>query len=160
MNLPSAKRNVYTPLPPLQFDAFSDWLYEAGYRFSERQRILQSIAATRSLEQSTILGYLDRADYPVSELIFEESQPEVPYDDPAWDDADHWELGPAIPPDAVIVPPELEHTLPNEDEGRPGEPIDWKNWLRYVKPIGGGSPEADRDPELWQSLTQNWPGRE
>ncbi len=33
--------------------------------------------------------------------------PEVSYDDPAWDDSDVWELGPAIPPDAVVLPPEL-----------------------------------------------------
>jgi hypothetical protein len=29
---------------------------------------------------------------------------EVSYDNPAWDDDDRWELGPAIDPDAILVP--------------------------------------------------------
>jgi hypothetical protein len=31
--------------------------------------------------------------------------PEVPYDDPAWDDDDEWKLGPAIPDGAVFSDP-------------------------------------------------------
>ena len=122
-----------TPLPAVEVGPLGDWLYEAGYLHSERLRILQSVAATRSLEQSVILGYLDEADYTVSELILEETQPEVPYDDRAWDDADTWELGPAIPLDATIVPPEVE-----QDECV----VDWKRWQSYFPAIAGG--ETDR----------------
>src|SRR4051794_23806580 len=50
------------------------------------------------------------------------------YDDPAewpeWTDASVWEEGPAIPPDAVIVPPGLD------DQAEPYEPTE-QDWASY-----------------------------
>ncbi len=40
--------------------------------------------------------YLAARDYVDAETIFAESQTEVPYDDPAWDDEGRWELGPGV----------------------------------------------------------------
>jgi hypothetical protein len=47
-----------------------------------------------------------------------DDEDEVPQSDPPWDDKDRWESGPAIPPDAVIVPPGLTE-----------EEQDWKDDL-------------------------------
>ncbi len=44
---------------------------------------------------------------PYLEDLICEDCPEVPYDDPAWDDDGHWEDGPWIPDGAVLVPPQL-----------------------------------------------------
>jgi hypothetical protein len=59
---------------------------------------------------------------------------EDPSDWPAWTDADKWEPGPAIPPDATIVPPELEPDGEWRPEAEPYEPsdedrADYERWL-------------------------------
>ena len=95
---------------PLKLDGLSDWLLENGYhRDSERDVILDIVKRNRTSEVAYMCGFLDREDRELAELVLEESQPEVPYDDPAWfvapEDFETWELGPAIPPGAVLTPP-------------------------------------------------------
>jgi hypothetical protein len=40
---------------------------------------------------------------------------------PEWTDSDRWELGPALPPDAAPLPPELEPDEPGSFEPDPGD---------------------------------------
>ena len=87
----------------------SEWLRLNGfYAPSERSRILTSLLDHGTLVHAAESGLVDAEDYALLESIYCESQPEIPWDDPAWDDSDRWELGPAIPPGTVLTPPELE----------------------------------------------------
>ena len=52
---------------------------------------------------------------------------------PEWTDDDRWELGPAIPPDAMPLPPELAPVDPDPDD------VEWLN----------GQPTLDDMAEYW-----------
>jgi len=101
-----------TPMLP----ELSIWLFRCGYTDIERGAVLASAHDTGSLESATMLGHLDPEDREQADEILETSQPSLPYDDPAWftspvpfrgmcADADFWEIGPAIPTDAILSPP-------------------------------------------------------
>ena len=134
---------------PLRLGGLSDWLFENGYhRDGERDVILDIVRRNRTSEVAYMCGYIDREDREIAEHILEESQPEVPYDDPAWfvaqEDFETWELGPAIPPDAVLTPPRrnLSQMVLAAAEAE-SQRVDWRNWERYLPPIAGGAPEVD-----------------
>ena len=54
-----------------------------------------------------------------------------PSDWPAWTDLDTWEPGPAVPPDAVVVPPEFDewHPEPEAYEPSPDDQAEYERWL-------------------------------
>jgi hypothetical protein len=58
------------------------------------------------------LAALRERQAALQDTLEELRYPELPYDDPAWfvgpQDFATWELGPAIEPDAVLVPPALD----------------------------------------------------
>jgi hypothetical protein len=158
----------------------TEWLRLTGYSLPERQRILTSLLDHGSLEHVAQSGLLDREDRPLADAIFCESQPEVPQDDPQWDDSEVWELGPAIPPGTVLVPPELDN---DDDLAEPAARPDWRNWEDLVNswklpPVSGGAPvpavferlalsaekirqlqaELDRIPPDWSENYYPWLG--
>ena len=132
----------------------SEWLRtDAGYGPAERSRILTSLLDHGTLYHAAESGILDSEDYPLLEAIFCESQPPVPWDDPAWDCDDTWELGPAIPPGTVLTPPELEELEEELQAVSIGQlalasKVNWLEWrkelgLQTPPPISGGSPDAE-----------------
>jgi hypothetical protein len=123
----------------------TEWLRLTGYPLPDRHRILTSLLDHGTLAHAAESRLLDPEDYPLAEALFCESQPEIPYDDPAWDCPDTWELGPPIPPGTVLVPPELDDSdpLPMTPEGK----VDWRTWRKQLglpeipPPISGGAPD-------------------
>ena len=137
----------------------SEWLcLEGHYGPAERSRILTSILDHGTLVRAAESGLIDPEDYALLEAIFVESQPAVSYDDPAWDCPDTWELGAAIPPGAVLTPPELED-LETElnavglSQLAAVSGFNFREWRKGLglpgglPPISGGAPAADRDAE-------------
>jgi hypothetical protein len=47
---------------------------------------------------------LRERQHALQDDLDESKFPELPYDNPPWDDDDRWELGPAVALDAVLVP--------------------------------------------------------
>jgi hypothetical protein len=108
-----------------------EWLRYRGYPLADRQRILSSLIDYGSFAHSAENGLLDPEDYPLAEAIYCESQPVIPYDDPAWLNSDLWQVGP---------------------EPRPAEPTasrsDWQKLreeIGLIEPpaISGGAPVTE-----------------
>jgi len=141
MSLPLYETEIQ-PTTPESLEPLAWWLIERGYYPRERLLILTYAAAHRSLHGVVADQTVDREDEPDAYELLEQSFPAVPYGDPAWDGDDTWELGPAIPADAVIVPP-TRNIGPIPE---PFAPADWSHWEELaasLPPIAGGSPEAD-----------------
>jgi hypothetical protein len=118
----------------------SEFLHCQEYAATETNAILISVLDHGTLQVAVDRQHLDPEDYAAAEQIYTDSQPAVPQHDPAWDDPDLWELGPAIPPGTVLIPPELDDD-DAEDDVKP----DWKNWAasvncQNIKPVSGGAP--------------------
>ena len=116
----------------LNLAALENWLTLHGYSPYERSAVLEIVWDHRSLMHAVERQLLDPLDQEQAENVLVGSQPDVDYDDPAWDSDDRWELGPAISPDAVLTV-RLKPAPPAE----PAEPVDWKNWERYRDAAGG-----------------------
>jgi hypothetical protein len=152
--------------PPLRpgLDALSWWLEDRHYTPHARDRILAYAAARGTPTGSPDLEAGDEAE---ATEAFVGGLPDVPPDDPAWDDqtfvldaemlaeGNHpWPIPTrpeddddrSMPPDAVLMPPELER------EGFDPTPEDLEDLRRWeqeieagrpgltIAPIGGGAP--------------------
>jgi hypothetical protein len=153
-------------------DALSLWLEQNHYSQHARERILAHTAAEGCPFGSPCIELEDEAG---ASGAFLRALPAVPYDDPAWDDESVIldvamlaagthpfpmpdDDGRDIPPDAAVVPPELdpdddddisvEELIPSPAKADPdAEPPDsWRGdgsvgWAS-LPPISGGSPDA------------------
>lgn len=126
----------------------AEWLRHRGYPLADRQRILTSLLDHGTLLHAVESRWLDAEDYALAEAIYCESQPAIPYDDPAWLDSDLWMLG----------GPELElpGTVQQPAEQQPEERPDWKNWESLVNswnlpPISGGAPTVSI-PDVFERM--------
>jgi hypothetical protein len=146
------------------------WLSDHHYSIYAVEEIVGHVAAHGTLEGSGI----EPEDEGEATEVFVDALPEVPFDSPAWDrdtgvlfDAamlaggNHpWPIPTlgdddrTVPPDADLVPPELEdfdHLGPSwaarqEDDCRDEDDDDRQveaigRWLQSLRPISGGAPE-------------------
>ena len=109
--LPDVREFVNTTGPeswPIMIGALHDFLLAKGYDALSRQQICYLAQQQGHLAEAVERLYLDREDLADAEATLADDQTEVPFDDDAWEDNSIWELGPPIPPDAELLPPELD----------------------------------------------------
>jgi hypothetical protein len=118
------------------------WLVERDYPAHERCAILLSLMDTRTLEHAEERQLLDPEDRAEADALYEQSQPEIGYDQPEWDDPDTWELG--VPGTREFLDPaELAADLVRAEpaELRP----DWIGWASSLADGRDVNDAADPD---------------
>jgi hypothetical protein len=132
------------PILPMLTE-LSGWLFEAGYLAPERLQIISSVLDYGTLEHAAERGHLDAEDYAMAEELYVDSQPPIPWDDPAWSDDSFWQLGPPEPPVLPAAAPIKEDATK----------VEWKNWEEQlksldIKPVSGGGDDAE--PDVFERL--------
>lgn len=136
LEMPAARQPVLGT--GLDTDGLAAYLCERGYDSEPRRRILGHVRDHGTLE-GTVPTWLDPEDEAAAEAVLVSTQPAHPQESDAWGSRlgepsmfrlldDCWQLGPAVPADAAIMPPELE-----EDE----EADDLEAWDQAVRDHAG-----------------------
>ena len=136
---------VRRPFTDQDLEPLKWFLYDRHYSLVPRFRILDCARDTRTLADVVADGTLEPADEAEAYAILEACFPPVGTDPWDWDlfsEADHWTTGPAIPVNAVLVPPAGPQAPAELSEAVLNYELDCEAlsyWPGYGEHRGGGS---------------------
>ncbi len=136
----------------LELDGLSAYLCVMGYDSEPRCQILRRVIDDGHLDGAVPL-WLDAADLADATEVLVSTQLSHPQESSAWGNRsdepsmfrpadDVWSLGPAVPPDAPLVPPELDQDAEDEDAEGDADRLD----RRIRELVEGWEPQPDTDP--------------